>query len=326
MRALVTGGCGFIGSALANRLVSEGYIVDIVDDLSNGTPDNLSCKFRTAITTLLNMCPHRAVEGQALLITGDFADPDILDRVKGGEYDTVYHLAANPRVAYSIEHPVETNETNVHKSIALFKVAAMSGTRVVFSSSSAIYGPTTGLPTAETCEKNPTSPYGLQKHMCEMYLSMFSELYGLDAISLRYMNVYGPKALGSSPYATAIAAWCQALHDGRKLRSDGDGEQTRDMIYIDDIVEANFLAGTSGGKFNAEAINIATGVSYSNNQILKMMTKEVGELDIVNAPARVGDVKHTLGDVTHAKNVIKFEAKFGLAEGLKKTMQWWNLI
>ena len=326
MKALVTGGCGFIGSTLVNRLVAEGDLVDIIDDLSNGDPKNLDCEFNAVPPALLSRYPKRANKGTALLITGDFADREILSRIKSGCYDVVYHLAANPRVSYSVEKPVESNETNLHKSLAIFKVAADSNTRVVFSSSSAIYGQPKSLPTTEEDKKSPESPYGLQKLLCEQYLDLFVKLYDLDVISLRYFNVYGPKALGSSPYATAIAAWCNAVYDDRPLRSDGDGEQTRDMIYVDDVVQANFLAGRHKAKLNSEKVNICTGVSYSNNQILEFVSQHIGELNITTAPAREGDVDHTNGSFTKAQDVLGFTANTDLATGLYKTLKWWGLI
>jgi len=327
MRALITGGCGFIGSALANRLVKEGDVIDIIDDLSNGDPGNLECRFNAVPPALLSRYPKKAKKGQALLITGDFACPEMLARIGSGEYDVIYHLAANPRVSYSVEKPVESNETNLHKSIAIFKTASDSKTRVVFSSSSAIYGNPQKLPTEEDDMKSPESPYGLQKLLCEYYLDLFSKIYDMDVISLRYFNVYGPKAMGNSPYSTAIAAWCNSIHDGLSLRSDGNGEQTRDMVYVDDIVEANYLAGRHIGSLNSEKINIATGESCSNNHILDLLTKYVGkELDIVTAPERSGDVKHTRGCTKRAKNVLGYTTNMSLEEGLQKTVKWWSLL
>ena len=326
MRALVTGGCGFIGSAVVNRLVAEGDIVDIVDDLSNGDPSNLDCKFNAVPPTLLSHYPKNAEINAALLITGDFADRKILMKIKEGVYDVIYHLAANPRVGYSVAKPVESNETNLHKSVALFKVAADSKTRVVFSSSSAVYGHPENLPTLEDDKKTPESPYGLQKLLCEQYLDLFSRMHDMDAISLRYFNAYGPKALGTSPYSTAIAAWCNALHDGKPLRSDGDGEQTRDMVYIGDIVEANFLAGRSSTKFRSVKVNVATGKRYSNNQILEMLRERVGDLKITHAESRPGDVKDTLGSTELSEKILNFKPSTSLELGLDKTLEWWSKI
>ena len=326
MRALVTGGCGFIGSAVVNRLVAEGDEIDIVDDLSSGDPSNLSWEFNAVPPSLLVQYPKVATHNKPLLITGDFADRELLMRVQSGAYDVVYHLAANPRVGYSVENPVESNETNLHKSVALFKVAADAGTRVVFSSSSAVYGHPAKLPTLEGDDKVPESPYGLQKLLCEQYLDLFTRMHDLDAISLRYFNVYGPRALGTSPYSTAIAAWCNALYDKKPLRSDGDGEQSRDLVYIDDVAEANYLAGRSPVRFESAKVNIATGERYTNNKILMMLSEKVGDLNIQSAPARDGDVRDTLGYIVLAENLLHFSAKISLEEGLDKTLKWWGLI
>ena len=328
MRVLVTGGCGFIGSALASRLVKEGHIVDIVDNLSNGDLSNLTCDFKAIHPSVIAFQPidHQAKENIANVITGDFADPTIFKRVSAGEYDVVYHTAANPRVQYSVEHPVESHEENTYKSIALFKVAADSSTRVVFSSSSAIYGEPESIPTGENTTKNPESPYGLQKLHCEHYLKMFESLFDLKSVSLRYFNVYGPRAYGDSPYATAIAAWCHAIHDGRPLRSDGDGSQTRDLVYVDDVVRANLLAGSCEDIRGAVRLNIASGESYSNNEILGMLKKKFGDLEITHAPARPGDVQNTLGTTNDAREIINFETKITLTEGLEKTIEWWKSL
>ena len=304
MKVLVTGGCGFIGSAVANRLATEGHEVDIVDDLSAGDPTETN---------------------SVLLITGDFADTAVLDRIRSGMYEVIFHLAAQPRVGYSVEHPVETNEVNLHKSLAIFKLAADSNTRVVFSSSSAVYGSVKRLPTNESQDTAPESPYGLQKLMCEQYITLFVKLYGFDVVCLRYFNAYGPKAMGDSPYATAVAAWCHALKDGRPLRKDGDGEQSRDLVFIDDIVEANYLAAQSDKKFSGEIINICSGHAHTNNEILEMLEQHVGKLNITHAPTRDGDVRATLGDTRRAKLLLNFVAQTKFEEGLNKTLKWWEL-
>ena len=326
MRALVTGGCGFIGSAVTNRLVAEGDFVDVVDDLSNGDLSNLSWEFNTVLPTLLSRYPKVACHNKPLVITGDFVDREVLTKIQMGSYDVVYHLAANPRVGYSVEKPVESNETNLHKSVALFKVAADSGTRVVFSSSSAVYGQPEKLPTQEDDNKIPQSPYGLQKLLCEQYLDLFTRMHGLDAISLRYFNVYGPRALGDSPYSTVVAAWCNALYDNRPLRSDGNGEQSRDMVYIDDIAEANFLAGRAPDKFDSAKVNVATGESYTNNKILSLIASRIKNLNLRHAPAREGDIKDMMGSTVLAEEILHFRAQTSLEKGLEKTLKWWGLI
>lgn len=328
MKVLVTGGCGFIGSNLAKRLVKDKVIVDIIDNLESGRIDNLGFKFKTVLAGMIDLevKKHAPKKGRARVITGDFSSASILKKVKCGEYDIIYHLAANPRVSFSIDFPVESHEENTYKSIALFKAAADSNTRIVFSSSSAIYGMSSHIPTSEDQEKLPTNPYGLQKLHCEHYLELFYVLYGLQSISLRYFNVYGPNAYGDSPYSTAIAAWCNAIHDGKPLRSDGDGEQTRDLVYIDDIVEANILAGSCKTALRAEKVNIASGQSYSNNVVLRMLEKKIGNLEIIKAPERFGDVRHTLGMTKKAKKLIGFKSKVSLDAGLNKTIKWWETL
>ncbi len=326
MRALVTGGCGFIGSSLVSRLVKDGHEVDAVDNLSNGDLSALECDFKAIHPALLAYEPddRKKLPGVASVITGDFADSTILRNILNRKYDVIFHLAANPRVQYSVEKPLESHEENTYKSIALFKAAAEAKTRVVFSSSSAIYGDVLNLPTRETSSPSPQSPYGLQKLHCEDYLEMFGNLYGLNSVSLRYFNVYGPGAYGDSPYATAIAAWCHAIHDGRPLRSDGDGTQTRDLVYVGDVVEANILAATCTSSQKSNKINIATGERYSNNEILDMLKERFDDLDIVHAPKREGDVQDTQGDTRHAIETLGFKATTSLAEGLEKTIEWWK--
>ena len=328
MKVLVTGGCGFIGSNLSQRLSENNETLDIVDNLSSGKLENLDFEFKTVLMGMIDLevKKHQPKKGRARIITGDFSDASILKRVRDGDYDVIYHLAANPRVSFSIDFPTESHEENTYKSVALFKAASDSNTRIVFSSSSAIYGMSSQIPTAEDQEKNPTNPYGLQKLHCEHYLDLFHKLYGLESISLRYFNVYGPNAYGDSPYATAIAAWCNAIHDNKALRSDGDGEQTRDLVYISDIVDANILAGSCQSMLGAEKINIASGQSYSNNVILRMLEKKMGKLEIVLAPERFGDVRHTLGMTKQARQLIKFESKVSLDEGLDKTIKWWESL
>jgi UDP-glucose 4-epimerase len=327
---LVTGGCGFIGSNLVHKLHSLGVKVTVVDDLSTGNLENLmSLPIRVVNGDMLHLYAHQHSDedqDKILVVTSDFAHEEIFRKISNGEFDVIIHFAANPRVEYSVDFPTETHEINVHKTIGLFKYASDANTRIVFSSSCAVYGDAAEIPTSETCVTNPNSPYGLQKLQCEQYATLFNKLYGTDIVCLRYFNVYGPRQLGGSAYSTAVSAWCDAIRNNDSLRSDGDGSQTRDMIFVGDIVKANILAALRTERFNGEAINIATGSSISNNQIIDLFLERFPATNIVHAPVRPGDVKHTLS------NTEKMESLLGLTEttafdvGLEETFTWWDSL
>ena len=328
MKALVTGGCGFIGSNLVHKLFSEGWHVDVVDDLSNGDPS-----FLRGLKT--RFVPNVAIAEKSLdrsgktvnVFTMDFAHEDILSYVRQGMYDYIFHLAANPRVEYSVQNPTETTEVNVLKSIGLFECAAIAKVkRVVFSSTCAVYGDATELPTSENSKILPNSPYGLQKYTVEMFAKMLFKTHGLESVCLRYFNVYGPRQFGGSPYSTAITAWTHNCFNNISLRSDGDGTQTRDMVFVDDVVESNILAALHPNPLCGQVFNIATGKSVSNNQILNLFQEKFGHLNIVRAPWRPGDVMHTLADVKETHKKLGFSSKISLEEGLKKTWDWWESI
>jgi nucleoside-diphosphate-sugar epimerase len=328
MKVLVTGGCGFIGSNLTHELARIGWDVDVVDDMSNGHLEFLEgLSLRVVPTGALAHYEKEYEEEDnrdILIMTGDFAADDVLARIRSGKYDVVFHLAANPRVEYSVKFPVHTTEVNVFKTVALFKVCVDSKTRVVFSSSSAVYGDAESLPVREATRGLPQSPYGLQKLVGEQYADIFCRLYDADIVCLRYFNVYGPRQLGDSAYSTAVSAWCNAIFNQNSLRSDGDGTQTRDMIYVGDVVEANVKAAIAGIKFTGQALNIATGVSISNNEILKMFEEHFPEAEVAHAPRRPGDVMHTLADTELAESTIDFKAKTDFNRGLVQTLMWWK--
>ena len=325
MRALVTGGCGFIGSNLVKKLVSEGHSVEVVDDLSNGDLANLiGLDIRVVPSSFIPAYEDTVEEGKTLVITGDFSSNQVLSRVAEKRYDIVFHLAAVPRVEYSVKNPVSSNEQNVSKTLALMTACIENINRFVFSSSSAIYGDCPGnFPSVENGEFSPSSPYGLQKKIIEDYCSLYHLLYGLDSVCLRYFNVYGPGQLGDSPYSTAVSAWMDKIFSKLPLRSDGDGEQTRDMVYVDDVVSANILAAKSTLKFSGEVFNVGTGESISNNEILEILSNEF-TFEVTNAPERKGDVKHTLADISKVKEKLNFSPKFSFSEGLQKTISWWK--
>jgi nucleoside-diphosphate-sugar epimerase len=331
-RALITGGCGFIGSNLAKSLVKENWIVDIVDDMSGGNLDSLK-GLQLRVLPNSSFLPVYSQDSQRILdkknvlvIQDDFASKGMLNHIQKNHYDVIFHQAAIPRVSYSVEHPDETTYTNIYSTICLFKSATNHVKRIVWASSSSVYGGADSLPTSESERgKNlPKSPYAWQKFVIEDYATMAADLYNLDIVCLRYFNVFGPGQLGNSPYSTAVAAWCHATKQGLSLRSDGDGNQTRDMCYIDNVVNANILAANSNISFNGRAYNIACGERVSNNEILDYF-KSNFNIDIEHAPERAGDVKHTLADISRAKEELNYEPKVLFWDGLEKTIEWWDI-
>jgi UDP-glucose 4-epimerase len=259
----------------------------------------------------------------------DFADPIVLEKVKSGKYDIIFHQAAVPRVSYSVEHPGETTDTNIGKTVRLMEAAAqaVNSVRFIFASSSSVYGGAENLPTKEDEPKSPVSPYAMQKSVIEDFGELFCKLYDMEFVSLRYFNVFGPNQYGDSPYATAISAWCHAVKHGLNLRSDGDGEQTRDLCYIDNVVDANVLVAEHEGVWSGECFNVACGDRTSNNQILKYFKDYLGvkDEDIVHAPVRAGDVKHTQADVSSLEEAVGYVPRVRIWEGLRRTLDWWDL-
>jgi len=333
MNCLVTGGAGFIGSNLVHELAKQGHKVDVVDNLVSGFLENLEgLNKRHVIGDLISLYevsyePTRA-DDLVLFIEERFDAPCILKRIKENRYDVIFHLAANPRVPYSIENPWVTTSDNLADTIALCEAIIRGGskTRLVFSSTCAAYGNTAVLPVHENTVKNPLSPYGWQKSAVEDFLRLASTLYNLDSISLRYFNVYGPRQPGNSAYSTAIASWCDKINTGTPLRFDGDGTQTRDMIYVMDVVNANILAAKSEQRLLGDVVNVGTGKETSNNQILDIFKKTFGDVNINYAPKRVGDIDRVYADVQRAKDVLGFESKTALETGLVATFKWWNII
>lgn len=307
VKALVTGGAGFIGSNLSNKLHSMGWDVEIVDDLSNGHVEFL----------------HVDLKSERLW-QEDFTCFDVLKKIRNKEYDYVFHLAANPRVSFSIEHPAETHETNVLKTLILLDACKDNVKRFVFAASSASYGESERLPTDELCADKPVSPYALQKLIVEKYLKLYSKLYGLDSVCLRFFNVFGPNQLGDSPYSTAISAWLTAIKRGKSMRSDGDGSQTRDMCYVDNIVECLIKSAIAVDRLDGEVINVGVGESVSNAEILSYLKSKFPQAVSHSAPWRPGDVMHTLADITKAKKLVGYDPKITFWQGLDVTIEWFE--
>tara|TARA_R110001599_G_scaffold342664_3_gene564714 strand:+ start:319 stop:1320 length:1002 start_codon:yes stop_codon:yes gene_type:complete len=330
-KALVTGGCGFIGSNLTKELVKQGWQVDIVDDMSNGHLELLEgLKIRTLMNgsfySAYKMQGLQRTQDEVLMIQDDFASDGILNGVHQGVYDVIFHQAAIPRVSYSIEQPFHSTDTNISKTVRLFEAARDKVDRIVWASSSSVYGGADILPTSESEPKNPKSPYAWQKSAIEDFARLCWDLYKLDIVCLRYFNVFGPGQYGDSPYSTAVSAWCHAIKNGLECRSDGDGEQSRDMCYIDNVVYANIKAANNSFSFGGKCYNVACGDRVTNNEILEHLKDKFGDkVKVKIAPERLGDVKHTQADISSAQLDIGYEVQKRFWPGLEETIKWWEL-
>ena len=308
MRALVTGAAGFIGSNLFNECVRRRHSVVGVDNLVNGH---------------LSFVNRGSRHGEMLIAS--FDSDYILDQIKKREFDVVFHLAAVPRVGYSVEHPLETNDTNVTKTLELMQACVGNVDKFVFASSSSVYGGIDASegPTTEDHVTIPASPYAHQKLTIEGYLRLYSELYGLDSVCLRFFNVFGPNQLGSSPYATAIASWLLAIKSGRAMRSDGTGEQRRDMCYVDNVVDACLLAASAPkAKHHARQYNVACGENVSNNEIMARLIARYPNAVKIDAPWRPGDVMITLASIERANAELGYVPRVKVWDGLERTIEW----
>jgi nucleoside-diphosphate-sugar epimerase len=289
-KVVVTGGAGFIGSNLVDALLERGFAVHIIDNLSGGKKENLNQK---AVFHLLDITDLEAIK------------PVFRD----AEY--VFHLAALPRVQYSIDHPLETNKVNVEGTINVLSAAAEAGVKkLVYSASSSAYGDQLKMPLTEDMPAMPISPYGLQKYIGELYCRIWSEVYDLPTVSLRYFNVYGPRQNPEGAYALVIAKFLRQLQNGEALTITGDGEQTRDFTHVRDIVRANILAAESDKVGRGEVINIGAGHSYSVNQIAALVGGPT-----VNIPARL-ESRDTLADTAKAKELLGWQPQENLPEAI----------
>lgn len=298
-KCLVTGGAGFIGSHLVNKLVGEGYKVLVIDNLSAGKKENLNPK--------------------AELFQLDICDFEKIKPVFEG-VDYVFHLAAIPRVPLSIEDPVNTSKVNIQGTINVFKAASEAKVkRVVFASSSSIYGDQKEFPLKEPMTPNPLSPYAMQKLVGEQAAKLFTVLYGTPIISLRYFNVYGPGIDFNSDYSLVLGKFLKLSSQQKTLTIYGDGEQTRAFCYVEDVAEANIKAIKTQNLKGGEAINIGQDKSYSINYLSKLIGGPVEYL-----PARTGDVRHTQADITLAKNLLGWEPKTDFIKGVELTKQWFK--
>ena len=301
---LVTGGAGFIGSHLAEELTRRGQRVRIVDNLITGKRRNLD---------------H--LPGVEFL-EGDLADPAVAAQAVDG-MDYVLHQAAIPSVPRSVKDPVTSNRANIDASLNVLVAARDAGVkRLVYAGSSSAYGNTPTLPKHEEMPTNPLSPYALQKLVAEQYCQMFTRLYGLETVTIRYFNVFGPRQDPGSPYSGVISLFATALLEGRQPVIYGDGEQTRDFTYVANVVDGVLRACEAPGA-SGEVINVATGGRVSLNELLKTMNGIVGtKIGAIYKAPREGDVRDSQADISKAKRLLGFAPSVGLEDGLRRTLDW----
>jgi UDP-glucose 4-epimerase len=306
LRILVTGGAGFIGSHLAEKLVGLGHEVIVLDDLSTGREENI-VHLRDSIT----------------FIKGSITDRALLSRVMEG-VQVVFHQAALGSVPRSVEDPVTTHEVNITGTFNVLLAARDAGVkRVVYAASSSAYGDTPTLPKVETMLPNPLSPYAVSKLVGEYYCQVFTRVYGLETVSLRYFNVFGPRQNPHSQYAAVIPKFITAALKDEPLSVFGDGEQSRDFTYIDNVVQANLLAMASPHAVG-KVYNVACGGRYTLNELIRQLEAIFGrQLEVQYLPPRAGDVKHSEASITEAQRDLGYRVLVSFEEGLKKTAEWY---
>jgi UDP-glucose 4-epimerase len=304
---LITGGAGFIGSHLAGRLLRDGRRVRIFDNFSTGKRTNLA-----------------ELRGEAEVIEGDLRDPAAVRRAMGG-VELVFHQGALPSVPRSVHDPHTCNAVNVDGTLNVLLAARDAGARrVVVASSSSVYGNTPALPKVETMALWPRSPYAVSKLAAEQYAVIFPALYGLETVVLRYFNVFGPRQDPDSPYSGVIARFCTAAITGRPFTVHGDGRQTRDFSYVENVVMANLLAAVVP-EASGEVFNIAGGQRTALLDVVAILNRLTGqELPVVHEPPRPGDIRDSLADIGRARRVLGYEPLVGVVDGLARTLAWYR--
>jgi len=307
-RYLITGGAGFIGANLAHALVARGETVRILDDFSTGRPENL-----------------RGIEDRIEILRGDIRDPGTMSRAVAG-VEIILHQAAlnsNPR---SIKEPEPTNAVNVGGTLNLLQAARAAGTRrVVYASSSSVYGEAAGLPKTEDMPTAPKAPYGVSKLAAELYCRVFTQVYGIETVSLRYFNVYGPRQHPDSEYAAVIPRFLRRMLAGKRPVIFGDGEQSRDFTPVDNVVAANLLAAYSP-EGTGEVMNIAGGNPSTLNQLVAWLN-ELLETDLLPLyePPRPADIRHSYASIRKAETLLRYRPILDVREGLRRTVEWFKV-
>jgi len=305
-RVVITGGAGFIGSHLAEELAENNEVV-VIDNLSTGKLENIK---------------HLIDNKKIVFKKGDIRDLDFLkEEFKGVDY--VFHQAAIVSVPFSVEDPILTNEVNVNGTLNVLIAARDCGVKkVIYASSCAVYGDNPNLPLKEDMLPMPLSPYAVTKLAGEYYCQVFTEVYGLPTISLRYFNVYGPRQDANSDYAAVIPKFIKRVLEDKPPIIYGDGKQTRDFIFVKDVVKANIMAAKS----NATGVfNIASGKQVSINELANLIIEIMGkDFEPIHQRPRPGDIRHSIADISKAKEKLNFQPEYSLKEGLEKTVRWFT--
>ncbi len=307
-KVVVTGGAGFIGSHIAAALSATGARVIVLDDLSTGHRENIE-----------------EIGGDIEFIQGSVADQDLLLKAFA-DVELVYHEAAIPSVPRSVEAPRQTHIASVDGTFSLLLAARERKVRrVVYAASSSAYGDQPTLPKVEHMAPDPLSPYAVAKLVGEYYCKVFSRVYGLETVALRYFNVFGPRQDPGSQYSGVVSRFVSALFGNQRPVIYGDGEQSRDFTYIDNVVAANLSAADAKGA-SGKVINVANGQRVTLNELLAVVKDLVGKPEVTAEylEPRVGDVKHSLADITMARELLGYESKVDLREGLRRTIEWWK--
>jgi UDP-glucose 4-epimerase len=304
---VVTGGGGFIGSHIVEELLHRNQTVRVIDNFSTGRRENVE-----------------DFSGEIELIEEDIAStPDLARHLRGADY--VIHQAAIPSVPKSIIQPVPSHHANVTGTFNLLLASRDAGVkRVVYASSSSLYGDSITLPKHEGMMPNPLSPYGAQKLFGEMYCQVFTRSYGLETAALRYFNVFGPRQDPSSQYSGVLSLFITAVLQGKQPKIYGDGLQSRDFTYVKNVVEANLLACTVPG-IAGEAFNVACGDRITVNSTLQLINKIVGmDVTPIYADPRPGDIKHSQADISKAQSKLGYNPQVNFEEGLRHTIDWYR--
>jgi UDP-glucose 4-epimerase len=304
MKALITGGAGFIGSHIAQRLVETGHEVVVLDNFFTGRRENLA-----------------GIDG-VKVIEGDVRDAKTVQTNAAGCH-VIFHEAAIVSVPLSVERPQESHDVNIQGTINVLQAARKAGTkRVVFASSAAIYGEEPTLPKVESMRPEPISPYGVEKITSEYYLSTWSKLFGVETVALRYFNVFGPRQDPSSPYSGVISIFVDRILAGKPITFFGDGTQCRDFVFVANVVDANILAATKDG-VSGRAFNVACGDRTTLLELATLIERAAGKtVERAFAPPRAGDIKDSVADIGRARAELGYAPKVGVEDGLRQLVEY----